>query len=67
MTKNIKRRDTLRRLEVTVLAECVCCGQQRDIKEGEIAPGDHPCCDRCGSPMIAVSAHAAAKAKRGKR
>lgn len=61
MTRPLKT-DTLRRLEVTVLAECVSCGQQRDIKEGEVAPGDHPCCNWCGSPMIA--AHAKAKAGR---
>jgi uncharacterized protein (DUF934 family) len=43
-------------METTVLAECVACGQQREIKAGEVAQDDHPCCNRCGFPMIAVKA-----------
>jgi len=39
---------------VTVLVECVACGQQRDIKENEIGPDDYPGCNRCGSPVVAV-------------
>ena len=44
------------KVEVTVLAECIACHQQMDIKAGEFGPDDYPCCNRCGSPVIAVKA-----------
>ncbi len=40
----------------TVIAKCIGCGEKRKIHSGEIAPGDQPCCDKCGMPMIAEEA-----------
>jgi NAD-dependent SIR2 family protein deacetylase len=37
----------------SVVAKCIGCGETREIRAGEIAPGDHPICDLCGMPMIA--------------
>jgi hypothetical protein len=36
-----------------IITKCVGCGSKREIKEGEISKGEHPCCDKCGMPMIA--------------
>jgi Zn finger protein HypA/HybF involved in hydrogenase expression len=40
----------------TVTAKCVACEAQRQIKEGEVPPGDQPMCEKCGSPMVAIGA-----------
>lgn len=39
-----------------VTTRCVGCKKTREIRAGEVAPGDHPMCDDCGMPMIAVGA-----------
>jgi hypothetical protein len=39
---------------VTVTAKCVSCGTHREIKAGEIPQGDHPHCQKCYMPMVAV-------------
>ena len=41
---------------IKIKAKCVCCGEVKEIKEGDIKNGDHPMCDKCFSPMVAVSA-----------
>ena len=41
---------------VVVTAECVGCKKRREIRDGEIAPGDMPMCTICFMPMIAVRA-----------
>lgn len=47
---------------LVIVAQCVACGHRRDIQAGEVAPDELPMCDKCFSPMIAVSA-AIAKAQ----
>lgn len=42
-------------MKIIVVAKCIC-GNKREIKAGEIPKGDHPCCDKCGMPMIAEKA-----------
>ena len=39
-----------------VIAKCIGCGEKREIKENEIPKGNHPCCNKCGMPMIAERA-----------
>ena len=39
-----------------VITKCVGCGKKREIKAGEIEPGDQPMCDECYMPMIATAA-----------
>ncbi len=39
-----------------VITKCIGCGNKRQIQENEISQGDHPCCNKCGMPMIAESA-----------
>lgn len=39
-----------------VIAKCVGCGHKREIKPGEVAPGDQPMCDKCHMPMVATKA-----------
>lgn len=40
----------------TVTAKCVACEATREIKEGEVEPGEQPMCKKCGSPMYAIGA-----------
>lgn len=40
----------------TVTAKCVGCGAKRVIRAYEIPDGEVPMCERCGLPMVAVSA-----------
>lgn len=42
--------------EAVVLAECVSCGHQQEIRAGDVATGDHPVCEKCLSPLVAKSA-----------
>lgn len=42
--------------EVVVVAKCIGCGKKRDIRAGEVAPGDMPMCDECFMPMVAEKA-----------
>jgi hypothetical protein len=42
---------------VTVEVQCIMCKTKRDIKAGEIAPGDHPMCNKCFGPMVPTRAH----------
>lgn len=39
-----------------VRAKCIGCGAIRDIRPGGVAPDDMPICDKCCSPMVAMSA-----------
>ena len=32
------------------------CKKRREIDPEEVAPGDHPLCDECYMPMVAVKA-----------
>jgi len=41
-----------------VKARCIGCKSTREIKAGEIAPGDHPLCTKCHMPMVAIGAEA---------
>ena len=36
-----------------VIAKCIGCGNKENIKEKEVPKGEHPCCKKCGMPMIA--------------
>jgi hypothetical protein len=38
-------------MEKVVIAKCVSCEHQQDIKEGQ-----EPICEKCFSPMVAVRA-----------
>ncbi len=39
-----------------VIAKCVGCGHKKEIKAGEVAPGDQPMCPKCYMPMVATKA-----------
>lgn len=39
-----------------VTVQCVACGAEREVAENEISASDYPCCNFCGSPMIAKEA-----------
>lgn len=41
--------------EAVVVAKCVFCGKKREVRAGEVAPGDMPMCG-CGGPMVAEEA-----------
>ncbi len=41
---------------VSVRVKCVGCGRMKDIGPNEVPRGEHPMCDSCFMPMIAVSA-----------
>lgn len=49
---------------IAVKVRCVQCKTTREIKAGEVAPGEHPTCTRCYMPMVPIEAHA--KKARGK-
>mgnify|MGYP003554696943 CR=1 FL=1 len=40
----------------SVKTRCVFCKGVREVKAGEMKPGDHPMCTLCGGPMVAVGA-----------
>lgn len=40
----------------TVTAKCVGCGNRRKIPAASFSSGGHPCCERCGMPMVAMLA-----------
>ena len=40
--------------EAIIIAKCVGCGKEREIRKNEIKPGDVPMCDSCYMPMVAV-------------
>jgi hypothetical protein len=40
----------------TVTAKCIGCGVTREIKAGEVPPGEQPMRKDCGMPMVAVKA-----------
>lgn len=48
--------NAFRAQKVAVEVRCIGCKSTREIKAGEIAPGDHPMCTKCGMPMVAVEA-----------
>lgn len=50
----MKKRD----VETVVIAECVACKARKEIHAGEVREHDMPVCDKCYSPMVAVSARA---------
>lgn len=41
-----------------VIAKCMSkkCGFRKEYKPGEVPEGDHPCCEKCGMPMVAERA-----------
>lgn len=39
-----------------VIAKCIGCGNEEEIKDGEVQKGDQPCCKKCGMPMVAERA-----------
>ena len=39
-----------------VIAKCIGCGEKREIKAGEVSVNDCPICNRCGMPMVVISA-----------
>ena len=43
-------------MNLIVIVKCIGCGNKKEIKANEIPKGDHPCCDKCGMPMIAEKA-----------
>jgi hypothetical protein len=40
----------------TVITKCVSCNEKREIKAGEVPPGEHPMCEKCFMPMVPVEA-----------
>lgn len=38
--------------ELVVTMQCVGCQEQWQLREGEVAPGDHPMCPHCFMPGI---------------
>jgi hypothetical protein len=51
-------------MEPVIIAKCVGCSAKVELRAGDVAPGDHPCCPKCGMPMVAVVAVAMASVKR---
>jgi hypothetical protein len=43
--------------KATVTVECVACTDRREVAAGEVGWGDHPMCQKCYSPMVAIEAH----------
>jgi hypothetical protein len=43
-------------MAVEVKAKCVMCSATKTVKAGEVPQGEVPMCDKCFSPMVAVSA-----------
>jgi hypothetical protein len=43
---------------ISVKVRCVQCKATRNIKAGEVAPGDHPMCTQCYMPMVPSEARA---------
>lgn len=43
-------------MKAVVIAKCVSCGYEREIKAGEIPKEEIPICPKCFSPMIAEKA-----------
>ena len=42
--------------ETVVKAKCVFCKRKQTVREGDVAPGDHPRCSACGAAaLVAVS------------
>lgn len=41
---------------ISVIAKCVGCGLEKEIKSGEVAELDYPFCPKCYMPMIAKKA-----------
>lgn len=46
-------------MNTSVTAKCIGCGAKRQIAAGEVLPGDHPHCEKCFMPMVAVGARIA--------
>jgi len=46
-----------------VQAKCIGCGEKRGIHASDVPRGEHPCCERCGMPMIAEKAKGQAREK----
>ena len=44
--------------EIVVIAKCVGCGHQQEIKAGEVPKGENPMCPSCFMPMVAEKAKA---------
>ena len=45
-------------LEPVVIARCVSCKKEKEVREFDVEPGDMPFCDHCGSVCIAERAEA---------
>lgn len=43
-------------MEKVVIARCVSCQHEQDVKAGEVPEGEVPMCEKCMSPMVAVRA-----------
>jgi hypothetical protein len=43
-------------METMVIAKCIGCGYEREIKAGEIPKGEMPQCPKCFMPMVAEKA-----------
>lgn len=40
----------------SVKVRCIACKATRDVKAGDVKPGDHPMCEKCSMPMVPVEA-----------
>ena len=47
---------TNKKLVAIVTVQCVSCHTRRDIREGEIEPGEQPFCEKCYSPAVPIKA-----------
>jgi hypothetical protein len=53
-THGIRLTITAERPKVKV--RCVVCKATKEVGPNDVAPGDHPMCDKCMSPMVPVNA-----------
>lgn len=40
----------------SVRVRCIGCKAEKDVKAGEVKPGDHPMCEKCGMLTVPVEA-----------
>lgn len=47
--------------EAVVIARCISCKKKKEVRAGDVEPGDMPFCDACGSVCIAEKAEVRSK------
>lgn len=54
MSKRGARRE--QSMDAVIVAECVGCGAKKEILAGVVPVGEHPMCDKCFMPLVALRA-----------